>query len=367
MAYGYNMGGAAMAALNQGPGDQADLRARNEMQAAGIPYRTPSGAVDTGAVSAYRQGVISSIANQMKNTSAPKPAAPRVVSTGGSSSARRSSGGRSGGGGGKVAAPQMSQAMIDWLANLMKSGAPQAMTANTLDLPDYQQVAYRDFDPTLFNQNRAALASAGAQDLNTINTSRDALLNFLNTNYKNAYANPDVGSGGPMLGTSQADMSRMLAAQGVNQVTPGQTSVMNEAARAQQMAGDWRQAMSANEDQAQRNRLVNAQGAATQQQLALAALQRSLGLGIDQSQTQAQSQWQQAADQWNENQRQIEYQTQQQEAMQNWQNQNSVQSANAAAQAAYHNEVLQAMLQLATSNVGNKGITLPTMQALGLA
>jgi hypothetical protein len=261
----------------------------------------------------------------------------------------------------------MSQAMIDWIANMLNSGKPAPEQYTPVDLPDYQQVQYRAFDPTLFNQNRTALGEAGTQDLNTINTSHDALMNFLTSNYRNAYADPNVGTGGQPLGDSQQDLIRLLASQGVNTTTQGQQNVANEATRAQAMSGDWRQAMSANEDQAQKNRLVNANGAQTQQQLALSALQRSLGLGIDQSQTQAQGQWQSAADQWNEQQRQTAFQQQQNEALTNWQRQNQVTDTNTQNTAAYRNQVLTALLQMAQSNVGNKGITLPTMASLGLA
>jgi hypothetical protein len=393
MATGYNPTQAAAvqraaaqrraAAVNQGPADQAQARNIREAVAAGEPdiyVRNSSGQpvmgpadirgnrqpiVNTNYATQRQVSTINSLAQGIANQAQQRQLSPVRPASSGSTSSGGGSRGGGGGGGGRAAAPVMSQAMIDWLAQLMRSGAPQAQTASTLDLPDFTQQAYRDFDPTLFNQNRTALAGAQQQDLGTINQSHQDLLNFLTSNYRNAYANADL-SGGPLMGTSGTDMARMLAGQGVTGTTQGQQGVADEAARAQSMAGDWRQALSANEDQAQRNRLTNANTSQTQQQLALSALGRTLGLGIDQSQTQAQSAWQTAADQWNEQQRELQYNTQMQEAMQNYQRQNQVQDLNTQNTAAYRNQVLQAMLGLANSNVGNAGITLPDMASLGL-
>ena len=352
-------------AANNTPNDRAEAAAIQAMVAGGNSPYTPgmggSRAVNTPAVTNYRVQGINATTSALQSLARGLPTAP--TSGGPSLSSGRSGGG---GGGGKAAAPMMSQAMIDWIAELMRSGAPGAEQFSAVDLPDYQQVAYRDFDPTMFNQNRTALGAAGQQDLSTINQSQADLRNFLTSNYRNAYADPNVGTGGQPLGDTQQDLIRLLASQGVNTTTPGQQSVANEAARAQAMAGDWRQAMSANEEQAQRNRLSANDTRTTQNQLALQALQRSLGLGIDQTETQARGQWQSAADQWNEAQRQAQYQAQQQEALANWQRQNQVTDTNTQNTASYRNQVLQSLLALAQGNVGNNGITLPSMAALGL-
>ena len=298
-----------------------------------------------------RLGYIQGLTQQMAAKAAPKVAAPAKKKVTTTSSGRRSSGGGGGGGGG--AGPTvMGQSMVDWIANVLRSGRPAAQQYNPVDLPDAPA-----FNSAAYDQALAAWNQAGQSDQGVINNSRQNMLNFLQSNYRNAYADPSVGTGGTPLGMDPAQLQRLMQMQGVNpQGNSALQEIAGEASRAQAMAGDWRQAMSANEEQAQRNRLTNANQSADYSTNALLAALRGGQLQIGQARTQGEAAAQQQA-----------WQAALQEAQFNAQRQDAINSANAQTDAGYRNAVLQQLMALAQANVGNNGVTLPDMAALGLA
>ena len=175
------------------------------------------------------------------------------------------------------------------------------------------------------------------------------LRNFLTSNYRSAYAN-ECRHRRAAVEDSQPDIMRMLAARASTRCSPGSESVANEAMRAGDVRRQ-RQAMAASEDQAQQpsdeQRHHYAEPAGPQ---ALCAASVSAST----SPRPRPGQWQTQADAWN-----------QQEAMANWQRQNQVTDTNTQNTAAYRTGAA-GVLGLANSNVGNNGITLPDMGALGL-
>ena len=232
---------------------------------------------------------------------------------------------------------------------------PQAITASTLDLPDFQGT----FDPSQYAALRTGWSSALEQDRGTANQATQNLLSFLTSNYSNAFNNGNntYATAGQAPGMSQGDMQTLMQGQGVD---PSSTPLAGEmAARAgadQAFANVWRSG-AANEDTAQRNRLNNAQ---IQNQDVMARI-NAIGLqgntGINITEARARSEYEQMVAERNA-------EIAQQEAMANWQNQNQVQQMNASNANDYNNQVLQTVLGL----VGEaEGLNFPSLRALGLA
>jgi hypothetical protein len=372
MAYGYPTSNAARQAqlrmLNQGAGDVADRNAAQMV--ASSPNFVPNPALPISQVPAdrIRNARVANINNvTTAQRAAAQPQAPRQVSLprlGGSG------GGGGGGGGGGAAAPTMSQAMLDWLAGLLRGGAPVAQTAGLLDLPDYAGMPMRAFDPTMFNQARTALGQGVQTDLGTAQTATQNMLDFLNTNYTNAFNNPNLqyATAGQAPGMDQQAMYRLLSSQGVNpSMNQGFQGAAQGAAAADQGFGNLWRTLAANEDLAQRGRIANATQYGTQAQQAIQAAGRAGNLGIDLGQGQAQAAWQQAADERAYQDYQLQQQLAQQEALQNWQRANQVADANATATNAYRGNELSALLGLVPQLVQAGGLNLPSLQSLGLA
>jgi len=371
--------------VNNTWGDQADAAAARRVaadaQAKGInPYTSQysrpgappiynpnvvSNAVPgqgAGTVGINRANNISNLASSIAGR-APTVARPGISGTSTSTAVRRGGGG--GGGGGAVAAPKLSQAQLDWMASLLKSAGPQALTANTLDLPDYQAYAYAAFDPSMYNQLQGSFDQAVQMDRNTATQSYGDLTNWLNQNQTNAFNNGNNSYA--QADPQQQAMARMLQDQGVNAASnPGfQSSVQGAAAGNAAFDNLWR-VLGANEDTANRNRLGNVQqqAAQTQNGLNVAALQGTTGIGLQRSQAQAayQTQLQQMQrEDW-----QAQQQALQQEALANWQRANEVQDTNSTNINSYRNSELQSLLGLLPSLAGNPA-ALPSLQALGLA
>jgi len=334
--------------LNDSPADRAEYAnklATDQRYAAMGQVPTRQNYVDD------RVGYIQGLAQQIAAKAAPRKPAPAPKAPARTASGYRGGGGGGGGGGG-AAAPMMSQSLIDWMANVLKSGRPAAQQYSPVDLPDAPA-----FNSAAYDQAQQAWGQAGVSDQGQIDSSRQAMLNFLQSNYRNAYADPTVGTGGTPLGMDPATLQRLMQMQGVN---PSGSSALQEiggeAARAAAMAGDWRQAMSGNEEQAQRNRIQGAYQSADYSTNALNAALRGGNLQIGQARSQAEAAAQQQA-----------WQAALAEAQFNAQRQDTINAANAGTDASYRNAVLQQLMALAQANVGNAGVALPDMAALGLA
>ncbi len=362
-------------ALNEGPGDRAEQAAvqrLNAQNAAGIgpyiPVRDPTtGIINTAAITQSRVSNINQIAAQQiaqrAAAAAPKPPARKVTTTTTSSSGRRGGGGGGRGGGGL---PVFNQAQLDWAAQLMNAARPGALTATNLDLPDYAGMALRPFDPTMFNQARTAWQQGVEQDTGTANQATANMLAFLNSNYTNAFNNPNAryATAGQAPGMDQQAMARLLQGQGVNPNVAAPTQ--GEGVQADQAFGNVWRILAANEDLAQRNRLANAQQYGNQALAGITAAGRAGNLGIDLGQGQAQQAWQQRADERAYQDYQLQQQLLQQEALQSWQRANQIQDTNAANTNSYNNSVLQSLLGLLPSMSANPGLVYPSMAALGL-
>lgn len=290
---------------------------------------------------------------------------PRTVGTatsGGSSGGAR----RGGGGGGAAAAPMLSQAQLDWMAQLLKAAQPGAEVANTLDLPDYKGYSYAPFDASMYDTLLNQFNSAVGMDRSTATQAYQNLTNWLNQNQTNAFTNGNTtyATADP---TQQQAMARMLQAQGVNAgANPGyNAAVQGQAAGDAAFSNLWR-VLAANEDTANRNRLGNVQqaGQDTQNALNVAALSGQTGIGLQRS--QAQAAYNQAVQQMMREDWQQQQQVLQQEALANWQRANQVQDTNTTALNSYRNNELQSLLGLLPSLAGNPA-GLPSMQDLGLA
>lgn len=323
---------------------------------------TPLQSLNMGAITGSRVNNIANLANEQLGYRAPGTQTQNKLPSVKSSSG----GGGGGGGGGGAAAPVLSQQQLDWMTSLMNGARPGALTANNLDLPDYQGMAVRAFDPSFFNQARNAWTQGVQQDLGTADRATQDMLDFLGRNYTNAYNNPLQGfatmSQAP--GMDQAAMRKLLQGQGVN---PNLASgAQNEALQADQALRNVWAMLGVNEDRAQTNRLANAQQYGTQAREGITAAGRAGQLGIDLGQGQAQSAWQQRADERAYQDYQMQQQLLQQEAMQNWQRANTVQDTNATNTNSYNNAVLQAMLGLLPQLQTNPNLALPQGWQVGL-
>ena len=316
-------------------------------------------AANTGAALNFRTNTLADTqraAAQRAPTVATRP----VVRSTGSGGGGGGGGGRGGGGGGGgAAAPTMNQGQLDWVTNLLRGGTPANVTANTLDLPDYQGMAVRAFDPSMFNQARTAWGEGVQQDLGTANKATADMLGFLNQNYTNAFNNPNqtYAQAGQAPGMSGQAMGRFLQGQGVNPQMAAQTQ--NEGVQADQAFGNVWRSMAGNEDIMQRARLANAQQYGNQATQGIQAAGRAGTLGIDLGQGQAQSAWQQRADERAYQDYQQQQQVLQQEAMQNWQRGNQVQDLNTTNQNQYRNSELQALLGLLPQMIQSPNLNLP--------
>ena len=275
-------------------------------------------------------------------------------------------GGRGGGGGG--GAPQFSQEMLDWATSLLAQGKPGQVAANTLDLPDYKGMAMRAFDPSMWNNARGRLGEAYGQDTATAQRSTADMANFLNSNYRNAFAGGPQTTMANAPGMNAQAMGRMLQGQGVNAYeNAGYQQTLNEGRQSDAGLSSLFAALAGNEDIMQRNRLAGAQQYGLQATDALTAAKRAGELGLDLGQGQAQSAWQTAADERAYQDYQQQQQVLQQEAMQNWQRQNQVQDVNAQNTNSYMNSTMQALLGLLPQIQGSPGLSLPSLASLGLS
>jgi hypothetical protein len=360
MAYGYSPGRLEYERnFTTSPANVANQRAEQIAIAQGNPRPTST---DIGNV---RAGLTNTVAAAMRagTSTQPRQPAPIRVGTGSSGGGVR----RSGGGGGGAPAPKLGQSQLDWLTQLLAGARPGQQVATNLDLPDYAGMPVRAFDPSMYQQALAALGQGQQTDLGTASQATSDMLNFLNTNYSNAFNNPNLqyATAGQAPGTTQLGMQRLLQDQGVNpNVAAGN---YREAQSADQAFGNLWRSQAANEDIAQRSRLGNAQQYGNQAVNAINAAAAGGRLGINLGQAGAQSQWQQRADDRAYQDYQLQQQLAQQEALQNWQRANQVSDTNFTNQNQYSNSELQALLGLLPQFIQNPGLNLPTPQALGLA
>jgi hypothetical protein len=355
-----------MAAINQGPADQAEAAAASALRAAGLPatMSTPAG---QGTITQYQVQRINDLANnQVASRNTGYAPAVQKKSTGSTSSSRGYSSGGGGGGGGGV--PKFTQAQLDWAAQLMQGGRPGALTANTLDLPDYQGMALRAFDPSQWNTARTALGEGYNQDIGTAQGATSNMLNYLNTNYRNPFAQGPQTTMAQAPGMDQQAMGRLMQGQGVNAYeNPQYQQTLNEGRQSDAGLSSLFAALAGSEDVMQRGRVGNAQQYGTQATDAITAAKRAGDLGLNLGQGQAQSQWQTAADQRAYQDYQMQQQIAQQEAQSNWERQNQVQDTNSTNTNSYNNSVLQSLLGLLPQLQSNPSLALPTLQSLGLA
>lgn len=269
------------------------------------------------------------------------------------------SGGRGGGGGG--GAGGMTQAQMDWLAQLLKAGRPQSQSATPFNAPAYTGMAMRPFDPSQYDQLQQKFGQAVNTDRATIGTAYNNLDQYLNNNYRNAFAAGPPPSQPP--GMDQQAMARMMQSQGVNPANNQQLNNTQQGAAAGNAAfGNLWGLLGATENTAQGNRLLRSQqdrGTANQA-LNIAALQGDTGIGLQR--TQAQGAWQQAADQRAYQDYQMQQQLAQQAAMQNWQRQNTVSDTNATNTQGWNASTIQSLIGL----LGQFGGNLPDLASLGL-
>jgi hypothetical protein len=355
---------AGLANQNFGPDDWSNAAAAAALGAAGRPT-TPANIHD------YRVGNINAIAaGQSAAARRPSGGSTMRLSSSGSGGSggsggriSYSSGGRGGGGG--TPAPTLQQGQLDWITNLLRGGAPDPMVATRLDLPDYGGMAVRAFDPSMFRMAMTALQQGQQTDLGTARQSTSDMLNFLQTNYRNAFNNPNLqyAQAGQAPGMDQQAMNRMLQAQGVDPSVASATQMQGgEADRA--FGNLWR-TLGANEDIMQRSRVGNAQQYGNQAVNAINAAAAGGRLGINLNQAQAQAAWQQRADERAYQDYQIQQQLAQQEALQSWQRANQVQDTNFQTGNEYRNTSLSALLGLLPEFIRNAGLRLPTPEALG--
>jgi len=334
--------------------------------ASGLAPYNPQSSADRGEeFGAYTNYLAGQMTAAKNNQVAKAPVTPRAGTTGTSSGG--SSGRRSGGGGGAAALPKLTQQQLDWAASVLGGGAPQSQTAGTLDLPDYAGMAVRAFDPSQWQQALAALAQGQQTDLGTASTATQNMLNFLNTNYTNAFNNPNqtYATAGQAPGMTQLGMQRLLQGQGADPNLGA--GAYQQAQTADEGFGNLWRTLAGSEDIAQRGRINNANlyGSQAADAINAAAAGGRLGLGLGQS--QAQGAWQQRADERAYQDYQMQQQIAQQEAMNNWQRANTVQDANTAASNSYRNAEMQSLLGLLPQLISSPGLNLPSLQALGLA
>ena len=247
-----------------------------------------------------------------------------------------------------AAAPTMTQGMFDWLMGQFGTG-PQSITPATLDLPDYNET----FDPTMYTQLEANLGTAAEQDRASANAAYEALGNYLTTNYSNAFNNPNAtyATAGQAQGMTPEAMAQLAQGQGV---APAAVADQTQGAAAadQGFANLWR-VLAANEDTAQRNRLIRVQTdrGTTSRGIDAAVLGGKTGIGMARNRAEQEMKTRVA---------QMQAQIAQQEAMANWQSQNQAQQFNAQNTNDWRSQQIQAMLGLMPDLINAGGaITLP--------
>lgn len=292
--------------------------------------------------------------NARRNQTAPPPAAPRNTGSGGG-------GGRGGGGGGGAALPQFTQEQLDWMAGLIRGGAPSTDFAR-LDLPDYQGYTPKPFDDSYFTGLQGNWNQAVNTDVGTAQQATGNLINFLTSNYKNAYTNPNntYATAGQAPGMDIMAMQRLLQSQGVDPSV--MAAAQGERLGADQAFGNLWRSSAANEDSMQTNRLGAAQMSGTDAENRIRALGLGGTAGINMQRGQAKSAYDQRVEDWAREDAQQQQQVLQQEAMQNWQRGNTVTEQ----QQAYRNAAIEALLGLLPELKGTT-LSMPTAQSLGWA
>ena len=326
---------------NWGAGDQSDYRAAVN---SGLYRMGEGGGTDIPRVAAYRAGDIYGIANNMLRTAGGTPRPATSLNTG----YRSGGGGGGGGGGGMLADPTMTQGMFDWLMGQFATG-PQSITPAVLDLPDYTET----FDPTMYTELEGKLGTAAEQDRGSANAAYDALGNYLQTNYQNAFNNPNntYATAGQAPGMSAEAMAQFAQGQGVDPSVAA-PEAQGAAAADQGFANLWK-VLAANEDTAQRNRLnrVQTDRGTTSRGIDAAVLGGKTGIGMARNRAEQEMKTRVA---------QMQAQIAQQEAMGNWQSQNQAQQFNAQNANDWNSQRVQAMLGLMPELVrAGGGITLP--------
>ena len=280
------------------------------------------------------------------------------LASGGSSGGRRGGGG---GGGGAAAAPQLSQDQLNWFASLLQNGRPQAEAAGpALAMPEYKAPELSPFDTSQYDMLRTNFNSALASDQAAATGAYGNLTNYLQSNYRNPYANATYATSQNVPGQSEQAMQRMLASQGMS------SGLANDAYRqgqsADQAFGNVLSLLGGNEDIAQRNRLGAVQMDANQTARALDMAGLQGRTGIDLQQSQAKNAWQQRADDRAYDAYNNSYNQQAQAALANWQRQNQLSDTNYQTNNAYTNSQMQAMLGLLPQLIGTN-LSLPDVMA----
>lgn len=322
----------------QGGNDVFNADQRNR---AATNLRNAGVAPNLANIDAYNNARRVALTSQARNTL--PPGNQRMATGPGGGSGRGRGGGGGGGGGGGAAAPTMSQAQLDWLADMLGRGAPKPGVAAKLDLPDLGA-----FDPAMFNLLDTQLTKAGQTDIGTARGAANTARTNLTANYRNPFAQYTQAQAP---GMDQAAMGRLLQGQGVD------TSVMAEEAAAMAGANQafrnvWDMGR-INEDLAQGSRLRNVDTRLGDTINAINAAVMGGRTGIGLQRTQAQQDWKTRQQQQAE-----------QEAMANWERGNAVSDQNAQGSAAYRNQVIQTLLGLMPDLYGTT-LKLPDLARLG--
>jgi hypothetical protein len=270
-------------------------------------------------------------------------------------------GGRGGGGGGGGGAAGLTQAQMDYIAQLLGAGRPQQEQFSQLNMPAYTGMPMRPFDASIYDFLQNKFGQAVNTDRSAIEGAYNNLDQYLNSNYKNAFAAGPPPS--QPQGMDQQAMARMMQAQGVNPNNNQQlNNVQQGAAGANAAFGNLWGLLGANEDTAQRQRLVRSQQdrGTSNQALNIAALQGETGIGLQR--TQAQQAYQQQADQRAYQDYQMQQQLAQQAALANWQRQNQVSDTNVGNTNDYNTALIQQLIGLIPNFQGN----MPQLSQLGL-
>jgi hypothetical protein len=261
-------------------------------------------------------------------------------------------GGWGGGGGGGGGGPAgITQEQMDWIAQMLGKGQVDPLEAIKLKLPKFRS----KFRPQMYNQLLRQLNRGVQRDTRTANQAYNQLDRFLGQNYTNAFNNPNAMygtmQGAPGMGAQQ--MARMAQNQGVD---PATVATQFEGAGAADRAfGNLWNVLGATEDRAQRNRLTAAKQdrQATQNALAIAALQGRTGIGLQRAG---------AKDEWRQRLEDMNYQRRLQQAMGNWTQRNQVAATNVQNDVAYRNSLIQALIGMVPSLA--EGTTMPDIEDL---
>jgi hypothetical protein len=297
------------------------------------------------------QGAFRSAINYRPDSSA-APSMPSLSGLSGGSSGGWGGGGGGGGGGG---AGGITQAQLDWITRMLSKGQVDPLKASRLKLPAFRS----KFRPQMYDQLMGRFNQAVGRDTRTANQSYNQLDRFLRSNYTNAFTNPNAAygtmQGAP--GMSALEMARVAQNQGVNPATVA--TQLEGGAAADQAFGNLWNVLGANENVAQRNRLTAAMQdrQATQNALAIAALQGRTGIGLQKAG---------AKEEWRTRKEDTNYQRRLQQALQNWQQRNQVAATNVQNDVAYRNSLMQALMGMVPSLA--QGVALPDVnEVLGLA